>query len=693
MKSRYFFSGMVATIGVALFHVLIYPYLFAANFGNVSYYVLISVIFFAVFFISDYFIDYFKIEIARQSTGFIAFYLILFAVWFVSMYFFENESYYFSEDYSLRHRIPFYLYFSFLLLASACVFLFLSKIKKNIKFLRIISAVALSITQTVVLFAPNIINDHGGNLFHIHAYFNPVYNIVKGLPYDDIIASIYGHYPLFYYLPMKFLSLFGIPMIHSAMIITMIFGFVSFLLIYIALSKFIKRDGLFYISIVSISYISFYYYQSGQYYQMLPHRILFPAITLFVLSVFYLKKIPAWIQIVVSAAGLLWNFESGIICLIILTFYSVFINAVFEKKRSFKDYFWEVIKCILSFAVSFGLLNVFNFALGGRMLSVKDFIYPIMSNDFEISGLAIKIPTFLSLYFLEFAVLMLLLCIIIVKIFKKSFNKEELYLASVTLMGLGMFPYYFNRAAFANVSIVHIPFLFALCYAVQLFFDEFENTEKKYKKGMMIGSVSVIFAFFCMGALSGIPLSINDRVNSSWKTDEYDQLCDIIKTYIPSDAAAVGPGLTDIYTSLGWEPQIYVMDWSDWDCSQTKREYALKEINSKERILLCDSSAVKSYLDKNDWVTVEFLFDAFYYLERIDENTDKKDFILLYSDNNDYSIEDFIDLCFLNCYENYSDDERMNYYLAVYDIVKDRGVLYDFILDDYNINKFGFENY
>lgn len=39
--------------------------------------------------------------------------------------------------------------------------------------------------------------------YHGHAYFNSVYNIYQGMPYTHNVTSIYGHYALFFKIPLK----------------------------------------------------------------------------------------------------------------------------------------------------------------------------------------------------------------------------------------------------------------------------------------------------------------------------------------------------------------------------------------------------------------------------------------------------------------------------------------------------------
>ena len=54
------------------------------------------------------------------------------------------------------------------------------------------------------MYTPNIYGrGEQGDNYHAHAYFNSVYNVYQGMPYTHNVTSIYGHYGLFFKIPMK----------------------------------------------------------------------------------------------------------------------------------------------------------------------------------------------------------------------------------------------------------------------------------------------------------------------------------------------------------------------------------------------------------------------------------------------------------------------------------------------------------
>ncbi len=54
------------------------------------------------------------------------------------------------------------------------------------------------------MYTPNIFGrGELSDAYHGHAYFNSVYNIYQGMPYTHNVTSIYGHYGLFFKIPME----------------------------------------------------------------------------------------------------------------------------------------------------------------------------------------------------------------------------------------------------------------------------------------------------------------------------------------------------------------------------------------------------------------------------------------------------------------------------------------------------------
>ena len=63
---------------------------------------------------------------------------------------------------------------------------------------------ALVVLIFYCMYTPNIYGrGEQGDNYHAHAYFNSVYNVYQGVPYTHNVTSIYGHYGLFFKIPMK----------------------------------------------------------------------------------------------------------------------------------------------------------------------------------------------------------------------------------------------------------------------------------------------------------------------------------------------------------------------------------------------------------------------------------------------------------------------------------------------------------
>ena len=48
-----------------------------------------------------------------------------------------------------------------------------------------------------------IVNTFEGDPYHGEAYLESIYNVADGIPYEELTTGIYGHYGLFFLLPMK----------------------------------------------------------------------------------------------------------------------------------------------------------------------------------------------------------------------------------------------------------------------------------------------------------------------------------------------------------------------------------------------------------------------------------------------------------------------------------------------------------
>ena len=145
------------------------------------------------------------------------------------------------------------------------------------------------------------------------AYFNSVYNVLHGSAYTENTTSIYGHYAIFYKLPMKLLGGDLVDFI----LLTALIGGLCFLAFFLTL-HFIVRDNLLRIMGAVAMTFPVLSMRSGIYWQLWPHRILFMSLTLcfaaFCVRFRKLNAVTCILGYLLSLAGILWNTESGLFC-------------------------------------------------------------------------------------------------------------------------------------------------------------------------------------------------------------------------------------------------------------------------------------------------------------------------------------------------------------------------------------------
>lgn len=152
-----------------------------------------------------------KVSLNKNSEKLLTFAIVfLSTTWMVKAFFEETVPPNFTTRY-LRHTMPSYLYFILLLMSCFFIFAVVRKRTDNTsKLLRISLGILFIVIETIFLYVPNIFNDTLGGPYHAEAYINSIVNVLNAFPYENWRTSIYGHYALFFYLPVSILKIFGV---------------------------------------------------------------------------------------------------------------------------------------------------------------------------------------------------------------------------------------------------------------------------------------------------------------------------------------------------------------------------------------------------------------------------------------------------------------------------------------------------
>lgn len=496
-----------------------------------------------------------------------------------SFYWFYTENSLFpsgSVEEHLRHQSEISLWF-WGLLAALTYFAFnqIKDFKLN-KFSRVLICLIVSAIMGISQYCPNPFEDTFGEIYHFDAYTNSIFNIMELNAYNDVNASIYGHYGLLYY---SFVKLFGGGTIGVAIAISF-FTFLSAASISYALNKLLKNDFLFLLTELSVATAAVMVFKLGTYTQMIPHRYLFPALLIFWCTVVVIDSNKKWTEYAgwaLCSLSILWNTETGLVC----TFAFGALCGIRKVKSNGLNYkiISVAFKIAASFIASIAIVNVYNVLTGGEINSIKTFIYPIMSETYNVNDLIAGVPVGPQFYIVEIIIFLIPISMTILKLSKNNYSgiskTDEIMLLSATI-GLGCLTYYINRAAYANISICHFEILIILGVFCDYCYKKSDGSSSAVTKGELLLSKTVILLLTCLSMETVIYTAINLHIkqSTSWNMDSLNETLEEIKNKVPEDTYAYGPGVPIIYGLLGWDTQCAATDLEDFN------NYSLDYIDS-----------------------------------------------------------------------------------------------------------------
>lgn len=401
------------------------------------------------------------------------------------------------------------------------------------------------------------------------------------------------------------------------------FTFLSAAAFSFALTKLIKNNLVFLLTELSVATSAVMVYKTGTYTQMIPHRYLFPALLLFWCTVVILDSSKKWTEYAgwaLCSLSIVWNTETGLVCT--LAFGALCcVRQVKAKGWNYRN-IYIAFKIITSFIASMALVNIYNVLAGGEINSIKTFIYPIMSETYDVNNLTAGVPVGPQFYILEIIIFLVPISIILIKLLKNNVAEisktDEIILLSTT-MGLGLFTYYINRAAYANISISHFELLIILGVFCDHCYREPDGTASCVTKGenLLAKAAIILLTCFSMGTVIYTGINLHIKQSTSWNMDSLNVMAEEIKNQVPKDTYAYGMGIPIVYGLLGWDTQCPATDWPDFN------HYSLEYIDND--LLSLDACLLNSSLTKETFKNLE-AFEAtavcgsFVYYQRRDSN-------------------------------------------------------------------------
>ena len=460
----------------------------------------------------------------------------------------------------------------------------------------------------IAVYCDNIMAE---DILHGNTYYNSVYNAVMGAPFDYCNQSIYGHYAMFLKYPVKLL---GGDMTAFSIVISFL-GALSIFAVALAMDLCVKNRVIAMIGVWALPVMFLYYKQN--HWQMFPHRVLFAGITLWLLALLFHKKHTwiKWIGYAVGGMSVLWNVETGAICLAVWTLACVLKDVTEQEYRIviiLKQIMKNIAYTILTLFGTLVVFNVYNMSCGERWHGFRFLLFPFIDswdmpgvlqvqaagvsqtsdylamqklrewwealNNTWISAMSVSpLPYKISPW--HFVILLLGIAIVLMvwtMVYKRaSANCMVMGLAAV--MALGHLIYYFNYVYYDYLAI-------AFFEAVLLLAIMADAEPRKQLRGFIVPYQKIAIAILSSLMLCTIwqgDFRLGTRIAEGYydKSREAEVIQEI-SSVVPEDTFAFGHGIQEIYTQLGWDTGCHVIDYAS--IGQTDSWYELIDCFSKQ---------------------------------------------------------------------------------------------------------------
>lgn len=429
-----------------------------------------------------------------------------------------------------------------------------------------------------------VVNIFKSDMHHIVAVLESIYNVCDLTPFSIATSGVYGHYSLFFLLPMRLAH--GSQ--YMAAFLLAVFGCVTTGAAFYVSHRFLNRNWLRAAAACACTtpITSLFY---TPYYQIFPIRKMFPMLLCAYVCYLVKHRITAWKTkwtlggYLLGAFAVLWNTESGLFCLAAFSAYLVTEQlqlCQWYEKQMLVLYVKAVLFCAGAVFTAVGILNVYNLLCGGGPV-FRAFFFPLFTDSYmeDVLRHDMVFGNHAWVYaFLLFAAT-LSWGLFHTRLFKSSKDtmcKDAPAVVTVAVLGLLAFSYYVNRAAWGNLSICSYEAVLANTMLIGTMWDKLvlrggliciENIAKKSATAFALAVI------VCLGAT--VPFGIDclshekhsddvrslDGVAAEWET---------VAAELPENVYGAGYGISILYHMAGWENYAHVRDFSDltaggWD--------------------------------------------------------------------------------------------------------------------------------
>lgn len=481
---------------------------------------------------------------------------------------------------------------------------------------------------TILIFycmdTPNIFGRaEAGDHFHAHAYYNSVYNVYQGLPYTDTMTSIYGHYGLLFKIPMKLVG--GDFRMFVLMIAAL--GTLAHVCAFLVLELTVESRILRALGAVAAAF-PVLGMRGGYYWQVWPHRMIFPMILLLYAAILMKKQ---WWNVWTGLAGylicllaILWNTETGVI--LAVAWMALFVSRCLAGGE------WRIgllirtvpvhaVCVVASFFGAYGIVNLYNLSKQSPANTLGEFLIPLLSDSYMVDILHLDLPMYPSAYMGVIALFLIGTAMGISTWFyaKQKNDGQVQMIFFLSISALGRITYYVNRPSYHNLDCVSLSAVILLAYLGQrgmTFVKErkWKHWEEMDLAGVVNGTLGLACAAAVLAMSTGTVLqfSQNSKIKENYhNVGELEAFVQEIAEVVPENTHGFGLNVAEIYSLLHWNTQCFTMDFSDMAVIPESLQELREQLTEADAPYVFTSRSSLPIWERNDPETYQWFSETY----------------------------------------------------------------------------------
>lgn len=415
-----------------------------------------------------------------------------------------------------------------------------------------------------------------------------IYNVLDGIPFSYDTTGLYGHYGLFFLLPLKISG-----NRNSFYVIAAIFVLIALAqqlaLIYIV-DLYVKKNW-----IAALLAIGGMIRWSSYVPTVFPLRSFFIMTFFFFYVYLYKKELSIFslkvrlISILLMCSSFLWNVEIGLVCIGGYVIYTLF-EIIFDVKegKKLREIVILFFSCMFSIMLALIIMNIYN-VICGAQIGFRVFFYPIYGKGDSTNNIVRFVNSTyghprLGNFSWEYATLFFMGTICYAWYTKKNHDAKwgksfSQLITAVASMGLMALVYYMNESLW-NCMMLIKQLIFGL-FGILLFviFDDataginesfIKIKNRSITNIFKLGLVLSILIFVCFNAMQMIndPIKVAiHKDNNFFNTQLLHEQVSEIENSISEDTFGVGQGATILYHMMDRNNHMKMRDTSAWEIS------------------------------------------------------------------------------------------------------------------------------